>query len=271
MHRSNFFDSNQQRDSMYRREDIRPTYGVYQHHDTYQEFDRDSQRIWKGTSREQSNTIPYSRQNRNNNENEPYKLDFPYDSNNTQNVRTRESSCIYRYQSISDNKYRQTNWSQGDHIEKRNNSSLYRGEPLEDYRTTRISSRDSDLHEKVASHDTRIKESINKERNVSTATSNMIEVAPGQYLRLRGADETWNAIKDDFYVPCVCFACDLTLFCIQDASYVLCPQCQVVNPLEGQQCESDGGVGLGFTIEKLSKWQNEIILKRQVQAIANGR
>jgi hypothetical protein len=242
---------------------------MYQHHETYQELDRDPQRIWKGTSREQPNTIPYSRQNRNNNENEPYKLDFPYDSNSTQNVRTRESSCIYRYQSISDNNHRQTNWNQSDHIEKRNNSSLYRGEPWEDYRTTQTSSRDSDLHV-VPSHDTRIKESIKKERNVSAAKSNMIEVAPGQYLRLRGADETWNAIKDDFYVPCVCFACDLTLFCIQDASYVLCPQCQVVNPLDGQ-CESDGGVGLGFTIEKLSKWQNEIILKRQVEAIANGR
>ena len=71
-------------------------------------------------------------------------------------------------------------------------------------------------------------------------------------------------------MPCVCFACDLTLFCIQDATYVLCPQCQVVNPLEGQ-CESDGGVGLSFTIEKLSKWQNEIILKRQVEAMAHGR
>ena len=62
--------------------------------------------------------------------------------------------------------------------------------------------------------------------------SKMIEIAPGEFMRLRGAHETWKAIQNDFYLPCSCFCCDLTLFCIQDATYVLCPQCQVVNPLE---------------------------------------
>jgi hypothetical protein len=86
----------------------------------------------------------------------------------------------------------------------------------------------------------------------------MIEIAPGQHMRLRGAQETWKAIRNDFYLPCSCVCCDLTLFCIQDASYVLCPQCQVVNPMEKID-GYDGGVGLGFTMEELAAWQNDIV------------
>jgi hypothetical protein len=88
----------------------------------------------------------------------------------------------------------------------------------------------------------------------------MIEVAPGNFLRLRGAEETWHAIQNDFYSPCICLCCEETLFCIENASYVLCPACRVVSPLE--QChdgESEGGVGLGFTMENLAKWQREVL------------
>jgi hypothetical protein len=91
-----------------------------------------------------------------------------------------------------------------------------------------------------------------------------IEVYPGEFLRLRGADETWHAIKYDFYMPCICICCNLTLFCIQDAIFVLCPTCRIVSPLEGVVLDGyDGGVGLGFTIEELSKWQKEIAFGRE--------
>ena len=87
----------------------------------------------------------------------------------------------------------------------------------------------------------------------------MIEISPGEYLRLRGADETWRAIHDDFYVPCACVCCELTLFCIQDAVFVLCPECMIVSPLEGVAYDGhDGGVGMGFTMESLARWQEEI-------------
>jgi hypothetical protein len=93
-----------------------------------------------------------------------------------------------------------------------------------------------------------------------TPTPTMIEVAPGEFLRLRTADETWKAIRNDFYMPCECVLCEITLFCIQDAVLVLCPQCLVVNPLEGAAYEGfDGGVGMGFTMESLAKWQEEIM------------
>lgn len=90
----------------------------------------------------------------------------------------------------------------------------------------------------------------------------MIEVAPGEFMRLRGAHETWKAIQNDFYLPCACICCELTLFCIQDATYVLCPECQVVNPLEKID-GYDGGVGLGFTMEELAEWQNDIVTNRR--------
>jgi hypothetical protein len=101
-----------------------------------------------------------------------------------------------------------------------------------------------------------------KQASVGTKKCKVIEVAPGQYMRLRGAEETWKAIQDDFYVPCSCVICELTLFCIQDATYVLCPKCQVVNPLEKID-GYDGGVGLGFTIEELAEWQNDILMNRR--------
>lgn len=97
----------------------------------------------------------------------------------------------------------------------------------------------------------------------------MIEVSPGEYLRLRGADETWRAIHNDFYVPCSCVCCELTLFCIQDAVFVLCPECLIVSPLEGVVIDGyDGGVGIGFTMESLASWQEEI--KMQVNR-SDGR
>lgn len=97
----------------------------------------------------------------------------------------------------------------------------------------------------------------------ATAPVKTIEISPGVHLRLRGADETWRAVKIDFFVPCQCFCCDAdneeTIFCIQDADYVVCPICKTVSPLEGDcDARSDGGVGLGFTMTALGKIQDEI-------------
>ena len=95
----------------------------------------------------------------------------------------------------------------------------------------------------------------------------MVEISPDVYVRLRGADETWACIEQDFYMPAVCFGCSAELCCIQDADFVLCPTCRVVSPMNGivdvDHCE--GGVGLGFTFEELMKWQAEIVSARQQQ------
>jgi hypothetical protein len=111
-----------------------------------------------------------------------------------------------------------------------------------------------------------------------------IEISPGVYVQLRGAEETWDCIKRDFFMPCTCYDCLRELCCIQDADYVLCPKCRVVSPMDttfyGSQSsnataasstsaasiEQEGGVGLGFTFDDLLKWQAEIIQGRDVRS-----
>jgi hypothetical protein len=91
----------------------------------------------------------------------------------------------------------------------------------------------------------------------------IIEVAPGVQVVLRGSQETWEAIKDDFYMPCHCIGCDTSLFVIQDAAYVLCPQCYSIVPLDGEFIDrAVSGVGMGFVIEDLMQWQQEILRDR---------
>lgn len=92
-----------------------------------------------------------------------------------------------------------------------------------------------------------------------------MEIAPGQRLRLRGARETWQCVENDYYLPTTCFSCDTDLCCIMDASYVLCPLCKVVSPVEGWAGGPEGGVGLGFTYTDLAQWQQEIMQRRRQQ------
>jgi hypothetical protein len=89
-----------------------------------------------------------------------------------------------------------------------------------------------------------------------------IEISPGVHVRLRGADETWKAIENDFYMPAECICCESTIFCIQNADYILCPDCRVVSRMEDLSSHGMGGVGLGFKYEDLARWQ-EAILREQ--------
>jgi hypothetical protein len=91
----------------------------------------------------------------------------------------------------------------------------------------------------------------------------MIEISPGVHVRLRGANETWKAIEQDYYMPAECLCCQTTIFCIQNADYVLCPDCRVVSRMEGSSCQGIGGVGLGFKYEDLANWQADILRNRQ--------
>ena len=95
-------------------------------------------------------------------------------------------------------------------------------------------------------------------RQSSSSQSTEIEIAPGQRARLRGAKEAFYAVKHDFFLPTQCAGCQTSLCCVMDASYVLCPECRVVGPLEGGATDGQGGCGLGFTLEVLNQWQQEI-------------
>jgi hypothetical protein len=90
----------------------------------------------------------------------------------------------------------------------------------------------------------------------------MIEISPGVHVRLRGADETWKAIEQDYYMPAECLCCQATIFCIQNADFVLCPDCRVVSRMEGSSSQGMGGVGLGFKYEDLANWQADILRNR---------
>jgi hypothetical protein len=111
-------------------------------------------------------------------------------------------------------------------------------------------------------------------------TAKMMEISPGSFVRLRGADETYQAVANDFYTPCQCMICSSSsspsqyhrpsdeepLFCIQDADFFLCPNCKSICPLEddvsNQRSGGAGGVGLGFTLEMLIQIQEEIVSHR---------
>jgi hypothetical protein len=86
-----------------------------------------------------------------------------------------------------------------------------------------------------------------------------IEISPGVHVRLRGADETWKAVENDFYMPAECICCESTIFCIQNADYILCPDCRVVSRMEDLSSHGMGGVGLGFKYEDLARWQDDIL------------
>jgi hypothetical protein len=86
-----------------------------------------------------------------------------------------------------------------------------------------------------------------------------IEISPGVQVRLRGADETRKAIENDFYMPAECICCESTIFCIQNADYILCPDCRVVSRMEDLSSHEMGGVGLGFKYEDLARWQEAIL------------
>jgi hypothetical protein len=90
-----------------------------------------------------------------------------------------------------------------------------------------------------------------------------VEISPGVQVRLRGADETWKAIEHDYYMPTECVCCESTIFYIQDADYVLCPNCRVVSRLEGSSSRGIGRVGLGFKYEDLAQWQEDLLRARQ--------
>jgi hypothetical protein len=91
-----------------------------------------------------------------------------------------------------------------------------------------------------------------------------VEISPGVHVRLRGANETLEAIESDSYMPAECFCCESTIFCIQQADYILCPDCRVVSRMEGISCTGMGGVGLGFKYEDLARWQADILRDQQL-------
>jgi len=90
-----------------------------------------------------------------------------------------------------------------------------------------------------------------------------VEIYPGVFEILRGAQETASAAERNFVVLRTCLVCTVKYCCIADAAFVICPTCLVVNPIDdletymitGQNnkafkrsidIKTRWGVGLGF-------------------------
>jgi hypothetical protein len=62
-----------------------------------------------------------------------------------------------------------------------------------------------------------------------------VEVAPGEYMTLRGSDETLRAIEMGYARIVTCFACSASLACVPDCNLVICPDCRVISPVCAEQ------------------------------------
>jgi hypothetical protein len=86
-----------------------------------------------------------------------------------------------------------------------------------------------------------------------------MEITPGQFLPVRGADETELAILNGAMRQTSCSCCTSNIFCIQMSEFVVCPVCHVVSPMTdgmgGTNVGKSGryGVGLGLTPEDLEE------------------
>lgn len=97
---------------------------------------------------------------------------------------------------------------------------------------------------------------------VSSPKSVLIEISPGVQAQLRGSEETWQAILDGGYAPVLCLSCNTSLFAVQNCSFVLCPLCRVISPMDAADNKREA-VGMGFTFDDLVKWNRAAEFDRQ--------
>jgi hypothetical protein len=77
-----------------------------------------------------------------------------------------------------------------------------------------------------------------------------LEISPGVFATVRGADETERAVASNHLIHLQCMACTVNISCIADAQYVLCPVCKVVGLTNTTIRNGIGGVGLGFCTDE---------------------
>jgi len=93
------------------------------------------------------------------------------------------------------------------------------------------------------------------DRHKETDTSiGSIEITPGQFAKLLKGRLTWNAMHNGTAVAASCIICTSKLQCCPEADYVLCPDCNVVSPINDDDDKRSrnrgsnnvGSVGLGY-------------------------
>lgn len=77
----------------------------------------------------------------------------------------------------------------------------------------------------------------------------IVDVAPGYTVPLCGAEETRHAFRNDSVIHTECSCCNAFLYCIDDATMVLCPTCRSICPVEASF--STECLGIGLTVEQV--------------------
>lgn len=102
------------------------------------------------------------------------------------------------------------------------------------------------------------------------ANSRKIPISPDISVALRGASESWRAIRNGSTTAMTCGGCKTRLHVVEDAEYVVCPDCWMVGPVEetigGIAFELDGGcdkygLGLGLPEKDIVRWVEEELAK----------
>ena len=84
-----------------------------------------------------------------------------------------------------------------------------------------------------------------------------MEVGPGIFLPFRGAKETWAAVAHHKTLESTCLDCTTQLVSVVDCEHVVCPDCNMINPIFDHPPNTTGifGVGMGFKKEWIEQEQ----------------
>lgn len=85
--------------------------------------------------------------------------------------------------------------------------------------------------------------------NESNPIIGAIEIAPGEYRSVLGADYSRRAMENHTFVRAMCWECDQVICNVPEAAYVICPLCRTVNPTDDRQ---PAVIGLGFLLPDVS-------------------
>ena len=95
-------------------------------------------------------------------------------------------------------------------------------------------------------------------KNAPVPASMEVSIAPGVSAPLRGAQETTEAVRQDFIMNLICWGCQKEIYCIADCRWALCPGCRTISPLvDGNLKGNEWGLGLGITPEALQSMRYE--------------
>lgn len=80
-----------------------------------------------------------------------------------------------------------------------------------------------------------------------------VEVTPGQFVPLRGSEETLVALDHGQVTNVTCIFCDVNLVVHAAASMIICPDCEMIAPLGVDNKDGEASLGLGLKRESLEQ------------------